>query len=645
MCVTRLNDGTFVEVNAPFCELVGWSRDELIGRSAETFEIFGGGQDSTDLKRQLRNHGELCHREQPFKTRDGSHRDALHYLEVVTYGDERYVLSQVIDITDRKQMEVSLQRSERALRTIFDNTRQSFVVLDRERRIVAYNRIANERSNLLVGHDLQEGARFDDYIAPEARDAILQNIGRALQGEHHVSHRELADRHGHRAWYEAHYDPIRSDAGEVTGVFFSVLDISQRRRAQEGMDRRLRELTSVHWVSQRLQTLQSLESLAESVIRILEETLNYEYCGVLLVDDDRRLRPFVFGRWQEDPHIWTETEFGEAFSGLRVGRGIVGRVAETGESICSGYVEADPRYDPILPGVQSELCVPLMVEGRILGVINAETRRPHAYTDADRRVLEIVATQIAAAIQNAQLFDEVARARDQVSTLSKKLLRAQETERRSIATELHDEIGQSLTALKMLLETEVPGGAAGANADPTERARSLINDLIGQVRRMSLDLRPAMLDDLGLWPTLEWHVERFQADTGIQIGLSGQGLSGRRLPSEVETTTYRIIQEALTNVARHAQADDVAVALSLDASGLLIEVRDHGVGFDARTTLAKRSSTGLVGMRERVELLGGQLDIDSAPGAGTRLEVRLPLDPTFNEQDREVALDPHRHRG
>jgi signal transduction histidine kinase len=195
----------------------------------------------------------------------------------------------------------------------------------------------------------------------------------------------------------------------------------------------------------------------------------------------------------------------------------------------------------------------------------------------------------------------------------------QEEEKRNIARELHDEIGQSLTALKIMVGQALhrPQG------DTLSEAYSLVSDLLKQVREMSLDLRPSMLDDLGLLPALLWQFERFANQTGIKINFSHEGLQ-HPLPDEFNTTAFRIIQEALTNVVRYAGVSEADVKV-INTNGILsILVEDKGKGFRVSELDAKKSA-GLSGMRERVLLLDGKLDLDSSPGQGTRISVDLPL--------------------
>ena len=203
----------------------------------------------------------------------------------------------------------------------------------------------------------------------------------------------------------------------------------------------------------------------------------------------------------------------------------------------------------------------------------------------------------------------------------RRLVDVQEKERQTLARELHDEIGQPLTILKLYLDRNQP--QAAGHADPQlEEARKVLVGLIHQVRNMSGNLRPAMLDDLGLLPTLLWHFERYTRQTKISVNFRHTGLK-RPLPPEVANTAYRLVQEALTNVARHAQAGEVMVHIRARRNSLTIEVRDHGIGFDLPKVVGK--GIGLTGMYERALALNGTLTIESTPGTGTYLLAELPL--------------------
>jgi signal transduction histidine kinase len=213
---------------------------------------------------------------------------------------------------------------------------------------------------------------------------------------------------------------------------------------------------------------------------------------------------------------------------------------------------------------------------------------------------------------------------DRLRTLSRRLLEVQEEERRHLARELHDEIGQLLTGLHLALERgrELP---AGEMQTCLREGQRLVKSLTARVRDLSMRLRPTMLDDLGLRPALMWHLERYKAQTGVAVAFEHRGLERRFHPAAVETAAYRIVQEALTNVARHAGVKEVVVRVWADRDRLCVQVEDHGVGFDPRAVLAAGTSSGLSGMRERAVLLGGRLVLDSAPGEGTRVTAEMPV--------------------
>ena len=221
-----------------------------------------------------------------------------------------------------------------------------------------------------------------------------------------------------------------------------------------------------------------------------------------------------------------------------------------------------------------------------------------------------------------ELTEQTAR----LQTLSHKLIQVQENERRAIARELHDEIGQALTGLKLSLEM-IERCPPKSVRKTVVGALSLANELISRVRHLSLNLRPVALDDLGLLPALLWHFERYTEQTGVQVKFRHQDLDGRRFTQEIETACYRIIQEALTNVVRHACATMVEVRIWVEEPSILhLHVEDCGVGFDAQVA-GRMKSSGLAGMHERASILGGSLTIDSQPRGGTRIVAEIPLSP------------------
>lgn len=223
----------------------------------------------------------------------------------------------------------------------------------------------------------------------------------------------------------------------------------------------------------------------------------------------------------------------------------------------------------------------------------------------------------------AERTEELSRANGALKGLSLRLVDVQEAERRFLARELHDEIGQTVTCLKLVLETSLRPESP-AQQQSFDEALGLINDLIERVRQLSINLRPQMLDDLGLITALDWHLKRYQKQTGIAVQFRYTPMTERLEPA-LETAIFRIVQEALTNVARHARVKDVAVRLWVNAGRAGVQIEEAGAGFDVAAVLAQRESSGVSGMKERVELLGGEFTLESNPGQGTCLTVELPM--------------------
>ena len=213
------------------------------------------------------------------------------------------------------------------------------------------------------------------------------------------------------------------------------------------------------------------------------------------------------------------------------------------------------------------------------------------------------------------------------SQVSSRLLEVQESERRHLARELHDEIGQLLTGLLLLLRLN--GDSPADNVKTRfEQARATVNDLLGRVRGLSFDLRPADLDNLGLLPALLALFERYTAQTRVVVSFKHHGVEARFAP-ELETGAYRIVQEALTNAARHACVTSVNVRVWADTEKLNLQIEDRGCGFDPDAVLKTPRSSGLIGMQERSRLLRGRLTVESAPGSGTTISAELPLGSTI----------------
>ncbi len=235
-------------------------------------------------------------------------------------------------------------------------------------------------------------------------------------------------------------------------------------------------------------------------------------------------------------------------------------------------------------------------------------------------------------VEKTRLFEAVNQQRSQLRALTSKLTQVQEAERTQLAQELHDEMGQSLTAISINLTSVQEALSSDVSPDVMERlaeAAWLADQTLEQVRELSLNLRPPMLDDLGLVPTLLWYIKRYTQRINIEVNFETLGLE-ERASAILETAVYRIVQEALTNIAKHAQsATNVQIRLERSATDIAIFIEDNGPGFNVAKIMdyqTAENGTGLLGMRERTKLLGGEFNVESEPGQGSCLTITLPQD-------------------
>lgn len=341
------------------------------------------------------------------------------------------------------------------------------------------------------------------------------------------------------------------------------------------------------------------------------------------------------------------------FSGSRV---IVAKESWTigPQLTCERLVEYEVRLQQILPNSRTvlicqfnrESCGPAIIHDVLLThrlVILGEQVCPNPFYEPPDLVprgpaqpsAELLARRVDWRIHQLKEARRGAQEREQIlerlQALSRRLLEVQEEQRRHLARELHDEVGQLLTGLQLSLNPNTNWQDDDAKAR-FEQARAIVNDLLEKVRGLSFELRPAVLDQLGLIPALLELFENFTKRTGVQVSFKQKDLEKRFAP-EVETTAYRIVQEALTNVARYAGVSGVTVRGWATQDLLGVQIEDRGHGFDPEKALATPRSSGLAGMRERAMLLDGQLTIDSHPDDGTKITAEIPLGrPTGEEK-------------
>lgn len=372
---------------------------------------------------------------------------------------------------------------------------------------------------------------------------------------------------------------------------------------------------------------QSLSAVLERVLEITSKTFGATVGVLLLLDPETNtLRIKAAAGF--------EHEIDEQFS-IELGQGFTGRIAETGEpGILPDLSQSSGLLNPLLrEHAQALWGVPLKTLDRVIGVLVIGFKRPYQWLPTERELLGAIADRSALAIDRARIMDALREREMRIAELSGHLLKAQEEERKRISRELHDETGQALMVIRLylgMLESNVSARTAKAKIHETVE---VVDRTIEGIRRIIARLSPLVLQELGLVAAIRKEAKDLARNTGVKTRVAVADDVGRVAP-EIEAAIYRVVQEALHNIAKHAQAKNASVQLTREGDAVRVVVEDDGVGIAVITTSPQRRTFGLAGMRERISALGGTMRFTSRKGNGTRITVNVPAPRAFTEEER-----------
>lgn len=362
---------------------------------------------------------------------------------------------------------------------------------------------------------------------------------------------------------------------------------------------------------------ESLDALLAKVLETSAETFDASFGVILLRDEneDDLLRVSAgFG---------CDQEFCEGYR-MRVGDGFAGMIAQTGEMALSLDATNDSRivYLRVREKAKSLWGVPLKTKSHTIGVMVLGFSKPYEWLPTERELLRAVADRSALAIERARMTEALRDREARIAELSAHLLQAQEEERKRISRELHDETGQSLMVIRLYLGMLESTLAARVAKNKVRETVEVVDRTIDGIRRIIARLSPLVLQELGLEAAIRKEAKDLAKTTGVRAKVAISREVGR-LESDVEAAIYRVVQEALHNVAKHAQAKMVTIKMDRDDEFVNVYVEDDGVGMNPKAGF-RAHSFGLAGMRERVGMLHGDVNVTSARGKGTRIQVRVP---------------------
>jgi PAS domain S-box-containing protein len=543
----------------------------------------------------------------------------------------------VKEIAERREIE----RRLRIQTTAMEAAANGIVITDCRGNIEwtnpALTQITGYTANELLGqnmHIFSSGRQEDEYYR--------QMWTTILSGE--VWRSEITNRRkdGNLYMEEQTITPVRDESGQISHFISIKQDITNRKLAEEELERRNLELqvvSNAEHVQRQLSdalveaalVLNRSMKLGEVFPRILEQikgVIPYQLADITLLEGES----FYDASHQGAPQ-WLESLIGANHRFILDEFPLLKNMVQTGQPVLIEDARENPDWVKIegLDSYRSFLSAPLLAEEKVIGCVNLLAEQPGFFTEEMRNHLVAFAAHASVAIQNAWLFEQVQAGTERLQSLSRRLVEVQESERLYIARELHDEAGQSLASLLVdlqLLEKNVSNPKAILKL--VAEMENSLNGVIEELHRVAMSLRPASLDHVGLVAALRQHVETVGEKHGLKASFRSGKFRGR-LPANVETVLYRIVQEALTNVVRHAHARRVDVIMTVRNHNLIVIIEDDGIGFDP-DSVSTSEHLGLFGMRERMETIGGTLAIESAPGKGSTIMVEVDYGNTNSDR-------------
>jgi signal transduction histidine kinase len=458
-----------------------------------------------------------------------------------------------------------------------------------------------------------------------------------LRGYNVVTMLSAAIRSRNRAWgvLSVHSQTRRAFTGDDVAFLQSMANVlalaierdeheEAREAARATAEAALARLHAIETITDTALAHMGLDELLSELLARLRQALHVDQVLLLLLDEERH---HFDVRAVDGP--WSDRLRGEP---VPLTSPVSGRVMQEMREMIFTDV---PSFDaPEWQGwgrhlgfhLKSAMSVPVIVKGKFLGTIAVASQERRQFTGDELDLLRMVVDRVAPAIERGRLVEEIRASGKRLEQLSRRLLTVQEEERRRIAVELHDQLGQIYTAAKIKLDSVQRVLGDTDVAAQVGDAIEIVESAAGTVRDLALELRPAMLDDLGLAAALRWYADRFARQTGLATHLAIDEFPG--LDPALATVCFRVAQEALTNAARHANASNVWLDVHSSNGHVQLNVRDDGIGFSvaaARARAVRGESLGLLGMEERVSYASGTLQVKSEPGAGTTIHATVPL--------------------
>ncbi|MFC1846228.1 GAF domain-containing protein [Chloroflexota bacterium] len=519
------------------------------------------------------------------------------------------------------------------IKTIMDSLEDELMVIGKDYKILDVNKAAllrhNKSKQEIIGKNCYEISHgLSEICHPPYHECPIKvtwETGKAHRTTHVHVYDIAKSNFKNNRYLDIIASPILDSKGNVSAVVELMRDVTAAKEMENQLVESHNNLLVLNTIATAVSQSLDLDIVLSTALDKTLEVLKFNTGCILLWDEAKQA--LCYKVYQGLSENYVEKQF------CSLGEGVAGRVAKTGKTILIEDTSSntdDPDYQlAFAEGLRAFASVPLVAKSKILGVLSVASRESRKFSAQDIQLLDSIAAQIAVAVENAKLHKDAKRKDEIRGELLREIFSIQEEERIRIARELHDETSQVLASL--VANLEAASGMLGKDTDTVygrlKEAQAISVTLLDEVHNIIYELRPTLLDDLGLVSAVRWLIDKNLRDLGIAVHFRTSGQE-KRLPSNIETTIYRVIQEAVSNIARHANADNVSVNLQFQVKRIKFTIKDDGKGFDLEEAINTRErprGLGLLGMMERIQLINGSIKINSSKKSGTEVIVMIPV--------------------
>lgn len=534
----------------------------------------------------------------------------------------------------RSQYVLRLHHAEERYTKIVESAIEGVIAIS-ERNVIQY---VNTPASSMLGYASAQvtGMSLLALARDEASRSTLERIAKDAEYSYCPCEIQLTRANGSALWALVNASSLVNRKNAQKETVLLLTDISERKKSEEELQRRYEQISAMQRMSFGLAESLHLNQRLQNALKVVIDVTKFDGGVIYLVEESEKKLALQFMQGLSDDFI-------QRVKTWEIGRGNTGISAKTGKAIFIEDAEHDGVFDPGLRAIENIhgfAAIPLFSKSRTLGMLCIIHRQPFFFSEGLRRMLQAFGNQIGFALENAKLY-EAARARERdLREMSLAMVRLQEDERKRLAREIHDGLSQVLTVLKINAELTMKNNETDTlkAAGYLQEVLVLANEAETEAKRLANDLRPAILDDFGLKAAIKLHATNFERRTGIAVELHLPFYEIRFDPM-IETSVYRIVQEILANVAKHANATKVTIQFLVREGILALIVADNGKGFDyqAMDVNEGRSHHGLRNMRERVEFIGGTFRVESVRNRGTEILMEIPIRDKKQELMQQVA--------